>query len=103
MRNPKRLTKMSILFYTGLTIVISPMLIIGLVVFFSTNSSSEKNEKPKHDSSLNKKIEVERKVIYDTVRIEVPIHKPKKKKVTSDSIQILRGDSLSINISQDPA
>jgi hypothetical protein len=103
MQNRNHIKKMKVLLYTGLMLVITPAILLGFIIFFSTRPNSEKNEKPTHDSSLNKKIEVERKVIYDTVRIEVPIHKPKKKKVTSDSIQILRGDSLRINISQDPA
>lgn len=92
--------KMNALFYTGFTIVSIPLALICLLIFV-TPTFDNKSAEP-----LPPKIEeptIERKIIYDTVRVEVPIVKPKAKRNRIDSSNVILPDSSTIKITQDPS
>jgi hypothetical protein len=92
--------KMTSLFYTGFAIVSIPLAIIGFLLFFGTRFHSSKPTEPvppKKEEPI-----IERKIVYDTIRVEVPEVRPKRKKIVDDTINHIKKDSLSINVSHNP-
>lgn len=94
--------KMDSLFYTGLAIVCLPTIIIGFIVVLTVIS----DDTVKTEAPISIKTEepiVERKIVYDTVRVEIPEIKPKRKKIVEDTLKIMKKDSSSIVVTQDPS
>ena len=91
---------MNALFYTGFTIVSIPLALICLLIFFAPTFDNKSAEPlpPKIEEPI-----VERKIIYDTVRVEIPIVKPKAKRNHIDSLNVIIPDSSAIKITQDPS
>jgi hypothetical protein len=89
MQNPPN--KMTSLFYTGFALVSLPLSIIGFLLFFATQfpNDSAKPIPPKKEEPI-----VERKIVYDTVRVEIPEIRPTRKKITVDTINRIKKDSV---------
>jgi hypothetical protein len=88
--------KMSVLFYTGLSIIVIPVLIIGLIAFFSSYADVKNTVEIPVQSIQTDTPKIERKIVYDTVRVEIPIVKTKKKKENLDSLSIQSKDSVNL-------
>lgn len=97
--NPK---KMDSLFNIGVSIVSIPTLFILVVLVLNLLSSPKRSTEVSAVSKEEKPVP-ERIIIHDTIRIEVPPIKPKKKKVISDSIIPVKDDSLNLTLTQDPS
>jgi|688.fasta_scaffold06967_17 hypothetical protein len=88
--------KMTSLFYTGFVIVSIPISMIGFLLFFGTQFHSSKPTEsipPKKEEPI-----IERKIVYDTIRVEVPEVRPKQKKIIDDNINNIKKDSLTVSI-----
>lgn len=87
--------KMTFLFYTGFALVITPLSIIGFLFFLQQFHSSKPTKPipPKKEEPI-----IERKIVYDTIRVEVPEVRPKRKKIVGDTINHIKKDSLTISI-----